>query len=74
MFGLYVPPTAKVIWRLDLGLKSHQKDCTLWYSYIYKFMYFQSDGTGLQSIYGGPFADENFRMKHTGPGILSMVR
>ena len=22
----YVPPTAKVIWRRDLGLKSHPKD------------------------------------------------
>ena len=27
MLGFYVPPTAKVIWRRDLGLKSHPKDC-----------------------------------------------
>ena len=26
MLGFYVPPTAKVIWRRDLGLKSHPKD------------------------------------------------
>ena len=35
---------------------------------------FQGDGSGVCSIYGGAaFADENFKMRHDGPGLLSMV-
>ena len=36
--------------------------------------FLNNDGTGSFSIYGGGvFEDENFKVRHTGPGLMSMV-